>query len=433
MNLGINAYITDFQTNHSKLPGNNIPWMVQLRQSAMDRFEFPTSKNEEWKYTRVAPLEKQLFAASTPTTSSLTIKQISHIIPENAHLLVFVDGYYAAHLSHIFVSKEIVLTNLTDAIQNKTEQIRKYLDKETTSFVALNTACMSDGVFLQVPKNVTIKESIHCLFITTEANHNKAAHLRNIICVGENSQLTLIEHYYGMGDAHYFTNVVTEVDIENNAHFEHYKLQQESEEAIHIANLVAHQLRDSRLTGHSISLGGQLVRNDLNMRLAAEGVECALNGLYKVSGQQHVDYHTTIHHTHPHGKSREVYKGIVDGQARAVFNGKIVVSADAQKTDAQLNNKNLLLSKSAEIDTKPELQIDADDVQCSHGATVGQLSEESLFYLRSRGLSADTAKALLTYAFAKEIIDRMPLKSMRQRCQKCVLDHLMPGEDFHDI
>lgn len=360
-------------------------WVETLRAEARAEFDhkgLPTSSDEQWKYTRVTSLEKQLFDTAP-----------IEMITQNA-----------------------IVTPIRDLLADDSEILKKYLGKiadyRERIFDALNTALMQDGYFIYVPAGKIINEPIELLFVTTDENNNKSSYIRNILVMEEHSYATVIERYQGEG--RYLNNIVTEVSLGGCAHLEHYKLQQESLEATHIASMVVQQSHDSCFVSYSVSLGGALVRNDIATELIAENTECELNGLYMVDNKQHVDYHTLIDHIKPKGKSRENYRGIVNGRGRAVFNGKIVVHPDAQKTDAQMTNKNLLLSKTGEIDTKPELQIDADDVKCSHGATVGQLSEESLFYLRSRGIAEAEAKKMLTYAFAKEIIDKIKIESLRK-------------------
>jgi Fe-S cluster assembly protein SufD len=413
---------TEFQKIKSKLPGCDTPWMNDLRVEAMAEFErkgLPVFSDEQWKYTRTTIFEKQLFEAAINKNTQLSPELPSH----NSHRLVFIDGCYAQHLSRLLPTfpKNVMLNSLANVLKENPEQIKPYLSKiadyREQAFDALNTAFMNDGVYLNIPAGTIVSEPIEFLFLTSEANENKASYLRNLIIMNEHSFATIIERYQTIGGITYFTSALTEIDLGECVQLEHYKLQQESEQAVHIATTVTRQAKSSRWVNHAVSLGGALVRNDITTELIAENTECELNGLYMVNNKQHVDYHTLIDHIKPKGTSRQTYKGIVNGRGRAVFNGKIVVHPDAQKTDAQMTNKNLLLSKTAEIDTKPELQIDADDVKCSHGTTVGQLSDESLFYLRSRGIDQASARHILTYAFAREMIDKMKLDFVREDIQ----------------
>ncbi len=249
----------------------------------------------------------------------------------------------------------------------------------------------------------------------------------------ENSQAHVIESYVSLGGGSYFSNAVTEVVLGQNASIEHYKLQEESTNAFHVATLQTHQGRDSRFVSHSVSFGGQLTRNDIRAVLSAEGTDCTLNGLFMVDGRQHVDFHTTVEHSQPHGTSQEYYKGILDGRSRGVFNGRVHVHPGAQKTDATQSNKNLLLSRNAEVDTKPELEIYADDVKCSHGATVGQLDPDALFYLRARGIDEGSARGLLTYGFAQDIIDRMPIQHVRERLEQALVARVPDSDHVKEI
>jgi len=278
-----------------------------------------------------------------------------------------------------------------------------------------------------VPPGKVVGHPIHLLFISTALGTASASYPRNLIVAGNNSQVTIVETYVGTEKAVYFTNAVTEVVVGENAVLDHYKLQRESKEAFHIATLQVHQARSSTFASHSIALGGALVRNDVNVVLDGEGSECTLNGLYMATGQQHVDHHTRIDHARPHGLSRQLYKGVLGGQARGVFNGKIVVHATGQKTDAKQTNKNLLLSADALIDTKPQLEINNNDVKCTHGSTIGRLDEDSIFYLRSRGIAEEMARSLLTYAFASEIINRIKVEPLRATLENLVVTRLQQG------
>ena len=298
-----------------------------------------------------------------------------------------------------------------------------------SGFEALNAAFWADGAYLDLASGVAIEEPVHLLFIATEADVE--THPRNIIRAAAGSRVCIIEHYVGSDSAAYFTNAVTRIVADRNAVVEHYKLQEEAGRAFHIAALHAQQGPASHFTSHSFALGGALSRNDITTRFDAEGCVATLNGLYVAGGRQHMDHHTCIDHAKPRGTSREVYKGVLDGAARAVFNGKIVVRPDAQKTDAHQSNRNLLLSEHAEVDTKPQLEIYADDVKCSHGATVGQLDENQIFYLRARGMDEAAARSLLTFAFAEEIVRRADIAPLRARLEALLIDRLpdaqLPG------
>ena len=300
----------------------------------------------------------------------------------------------------------------------------RYADYKDNAFVALNTANFEDGGFVHVPANTVASEPVRIDF---NAVSERTTHPRNLIIVGDNSQVQIIEKYTGAG--RYFTNAVTEIIVGENSIVEHVKLGEESPESFHVSTIQVHLSRDSNFKSHNISLGGLLVRNDVNAVLST-GCESTLNGLYLLNDKQHVDNHTALDHAAPHAASHELYKGILDGTASAVFNGKIFVRKDAQKTDAKQTNKNLVLSEDATINTKPELQILADDVRCTHGATVGQLDEESLFYLRTRGLSKTEARDLLIYAFARDVIDRIGIPEIREHLEKALFTALVNSRKF---
>jgi Fe-S cluster assembly protein SufD len=342
-------------------------WVQALREAALQRFEelgFPTTHEEEWRFTNVAPIARfwKVGQALPPANS----------IPDAAR------PHFAQHA--LF---------------------------DRNPFVALNTAYFSDVRLLQVPRNATESEPLQIVHQTAEGT---TRHARTLILIGPNAQCTIVETYLGAGP--HFTNAVTEIVAGEGAVIDYYKIQRESLEAFHVHTMHATLGRSANFSAHSIALGGALVRNDANLTLS-EGTEATLNGLYIVSGRQHVDNHTQIDHARPHGTSHELYKGILDGHASAVFNGRIIVRKDAQKTDSKQTNKNLVLSDNAVINTKPELQILADDVRCTHGATIGQLDAEAMFYLQSRGIGRRQARDLLTYAFAQDILDRIQVAELR--------------------
>ena len=291
------------------------------------------------------------------------------------------------------------------------------------AFVALNTAFLEDGAFIEIPRGVTAAAPIYILFVST-ADEPNASHPRSLILVGDNSQASIIEDYVSLGEATCFTNAVTEIIAGENSVVEHYKLQAENEQAFHISTVQVRQARSSSFTSHSISFGGSLARNDVNVALAGSGAECTLNGLYMTSNKQHVDNHTVVDHLKPHCNSRELYKGILDDRSSAVFNGSVIVRKDAQKTDARQSNKNLLLSEGATINSKPQLEINADDVKCAHGTSIGHLDEDSIYYLRSRGIGLNEARTVLTYGFANDVLNRMKVDAVRVRLECALLARL---------
>ena len=362
------------------------PWMQELRNSAFQRFAelgFPTTHDEEWRFTNVAPIARAQFVPAT----SVPLVTDAPAGPE-------------ANLAEQYLGK---LASFRD-----------------NAFVALNTAFLCDTVVIQVPRGAVIDKPIR---IEYTAADGVCVAPRALIVVGADAHCTIVESYSGKG--RYFTNAVTEIVAGDRAVVDHYKVQREDTSAFHVATLQAQLGRSTNFSTHSISLGGALVRNDVNVVLS-EGTQATVNGLYIVNGTQHVDNHTSIDHAKPHGTSHELYKGILDDKSGAVFNGRIIVRKDAQKTDSKQTNKNLVLSDDAVIDTKPELQIHADDVRCTHGATIGQLDAESLFYLQSRGIGKQQARSLLTYAFAQDIIDRIQVPDLREQLEKFLF------EKFHE-
>ncbi len=366
--------------------------LTDIRKRATERFEahgFPTTREEEWRFTSVAPIAKADFPVAAPKVSGHSLRAALERDPQ----------LIEEHLGH-------------------------YASYNDNPFVALNTANFEDGAFLQIPANTVVEEP---LWIDFTAVPDRATHPRNLIVVGAGSQVRIVERYRGRGS--YFTNAVTEIVVGENSIVEHVKLEEESPDAFHVATIQVHQARDSNFKSHNMSLGGLLVRNDVNAVLAT-GCEGTLNGLYLVNGKQHVDNHTALDHAAPHAASHELYKGILSGASSAVFNGKIFVRKDAQKTDAKQTNKNLVLSENATINTKPELQILADDVRCTHGATIGQLDEEALFYLRARGIGKTEALDLLIYAFARDVIDRIGIPAIREYLEKALFESLTRSREF---
>lgn len=422
-------YLTDFTRFERGLAEHEPAFVQQLRQTAIDRFAdlgFPTAHDEEWRFTSLAPVAKVPFRLAVLETE-LTDGQLPALTVDEINL-VFVNGQWSRESSSTAPLPDgVILTSLATALETHSQLVERYLAQyaryEEQPFTALNTAFLRDGAFLYVPKNTVVKKPIHLRFVSW--GDALVAHPRTLIVAGSNSQVTILEHYqeanHGRRSTNYFTNAVTEIVAEANAVIDHYKVQEESRRAFHIATLQIHQGRGSNVTSNSIGLGGALVRNDVNVVLDAEGCECTLNGLYLADGEQHVDNHTRIDHAKPHCASHELYKGILDGKARGVFNGKIYVHPDAQKTDAKQTNKTLLLSDDAIIDTKPQLEIFADDVKCTHGATVGEIAADAIFYLRSRGIGKDEARGILTYAFANDIIGRIKIESIRTQLEQALL------------
>ncbi len=436
MNNNIQHYLNDFEQLDDNVKSD---WFSEQRKSALNLFKetgFPRTRQENWKYTDTRPIAKKSFSYTNNQSVSISTEEIDAIRFQglDCYELVFVNGVYSKEHSRIDGLPEgTVIENMADALAKDSELLKKHLaqyaDNKVSPFTALNTAFIQHGTYIDVPKNTVIEKPINVLYLSKESAKPFAAHTRNLIVMSEHSEATLIESYIGLDDANYFTNTVTEVSLAPSAILKHYKIQQESLNAYHIGNLNVVQGKDSRFESNSISLGGSLVRNDINGQLAAEGASIVMNGLYMTNNKQHVDNHTRVDHLKPNTHSSENYRGVLNGKSRAVFNGKVVVHPQAQKIEAHQNNANLLLSDDAEIDTKPELEIYADDVKCSHGATVGQLDQNMLFYLRSRAIDEETAKSLLTYAFADEVIRDISFAPVKNRLEYLIVGRL-PDADL---
>jgi Fe-S cluster assembly protein SufD len=433
-------YLAEFTRVSAALPGAQLPWLSQIRGNALERFAqtgFPTTRDEDWKYTSLATLERKSFSvmADSGASDTTVAEWVTNLILDGhlQHLLVFHNGYYSAALSTLGrLPDGATIQSLAGALDHTPEALEPYLcdTHRQTVFGALNTAMMADGAYLHLRRATIVEEPIHLLFLATQSH--TAIYPRNLIVAEPGSQATVIEHYAGIDGAEYFTNAVTQIFTSDGAAIDHYKLQQEAIEAFHVAGIHAMQDRNSHLASHSIALGASLARNDITTAFDAIGCDAMFNGLYLVRGRQHVDHHTRIDHNQANGTSREYYRGVLDGAARAVFNGKVVVHPGAQKTNAHQANHNLLLSAEAEVDTKPELEIYADDVRCTHGATVGQLDEMQLFYLRSRGFDEAMARGILVHAFAHEIIERIRVASLRSRLEQILLTRLPQGDRIRE-
>lgn len=441
-----NIYLSDFERWEMRLTGLGSPAIHRLRKSAIARFAelgFPTPRDEEWRFTNVRPIGKIPFRAvahyDEGSVSPVQVERASFPMGPCSRL-VFVNGHYAAELSSICsLPSGVMIANLASVLAAHPERVElhlgKYANFRNHAFTALNTAFIADGGFLFIPDGKTIDEPIHLLFLFTATEEGAVAHPRNLIVAGANSQATIVETYVSLDESVYFTNAVTELVAGPGSVIDHYKLLRESNEAFHVGTLQVQLSRGCTFSSHVVTLAGAIVRNETNAVLADEHCDCTLNGLYLATGQQLIDNHTVIDHARPHCASHELYKGILDGKARGVFNGKIYVRPNAQKTDAKQTNKTLLLSDDAVINTKPQLEIYADDVKCTHGATVGQLDENSLFYLRSRGLGLEQARALLIFAFANDIIGRIRIEPVRNHLEKFLLatQHLPKDQKVKDV
>lgn len=423
-----NNYQSAFRSVRELSP--TVPWLELVRASAMDRFEqlgFPTVHDENWKYTNLAPLAKQSFVpASRADNVSIDVARFVYPETKSAHLLV-VNGFLSDELSDKSGLENVVaidlLTAVADARYNKIA--RAYLARNAgyhnNGLAALNTAFLQSGLFLLIPKNVKVETPVQITFVT---DGEGASFPRLLVVAEENSSATMIESFVSTGERQYFTNAVAEIIVKEGARLEHYRMQRESDRAFHTALTSAELGRSGSYDTTSINLGGRLSRHDISVVMDNEGAECRVDGLYLAGADQHTDTHSVIDHQQPHCNSHQLYKGILDGNARAVFNGKIFVREGAQKTDAMQTNKNLLLSPQARVDTKPQLEIYADDVKCAHGAAVGQIDQEELFYLLARGINPELARSLLTYGFAEEVIEKIKIDSIKSQLDEIVLRQL---------
>ena len=404
------------------------PALLQtLRKQGMARFQalgFPTTKNEDWHFTSVAPIAERTFrpAVAGGLVDKADIDRFN-FGESSWHTLVFVNGAFSKDLSsNAPLGSKVRVTSLASAIKAGTAGIDGHMGKIATfeqhAFTALNTAFMNDGAFIEIGADAVVEQPIHLLFFS---DGEGVSHPRNLIVTARHSRATVIESYVSLGNSAYFTNSVTEISLGEGSHLDHYKLQRESESAFHVGTVQVRQARDSQLHSFSLAVGGSLARTNIYTSLDGDAATCTLNGLYLTDGAQHVDNQTSIEHIAPNCPSHELYKGVLDGRSHGVFNGKVYVHPEAQKTDGKQSNNNLLLSPTARIDTKPQLEIFADDVKCTHGATVGRLDELAMFYLNSRGIGPETARILLTYAFAADVLETIELEPLRLELEKMVL------------
>ena len=415
-------FLTQFVEFENSLNGGKSKPVHELRKSAISNFsdlQFPTTRDEEWKYTNISPLLKNTFVPSQKSPEDYDIKVNQFLFNKMEHsLIVFINGRYSKALTKIKdLPKGVIVKSLAEAIKEDNPLVKKHLGKYADFkghiFASLSTAFVNDGAFIYVPDGKTIEDPIHILFLSIAENSKILVQPRNLFVAGKNSQSTIIEHYVSINEDIYFTNSVTEIVTEENAFFDHVKLQEESGKAYHIGRMDVHQERNSNFVSHLISFGAEISRNDFTTRFNDEGGESMLNGLYLIEGNQLFDAHTLIDHAKPHCNSHELYKGILMDSSRGVFNGKVIVRKDAQKTNAFQENNNILLSDDAVVNTKPQLEIFADDVKCSHGATIGQLDNDAMFYLKSRGIGIDAARAILIHAFASDVVRYIKINAIR--------------------
>ena len=414
--------------------------VAERRRAAFARVEelgFPTPKNEDWHYTSVAPIVEAGFPTLRAASGDVTAAQLApYRFDEAWPTLVFVNGRLDAALSTPLdrLPEGVRVAPLAEALAGGalSELAERYLGTVANghdhAFTALNTALMTDGAVVHVGKEMVVDTPLHLLFVNDAYAARGAMHPRVLLVAERHSRATVVESWVGLGDAPYFTNAVSEAVVDDGATLHHYKVQRESARAFHVGTAEARQGRDSHYVHFSFAIGAALSRTNVYTALRGEGGGATLNGLYMLDGEQHADHQTRIEHVEPNCFSREVYKGLLDGASHAVFNGKVYVHPEAQKTDGKQENNNLLLSDTARIDAKPQLEIFADDVKCTHGATVGRLDETALFYLKSRGVSAETARQLLTYAFAADVLETIELDAVREGLEALTLARFTGGE-----
>jgi Fe-S cluster assembly protein SufD len=415
-------------------------WVQALRAQGMARFEslgFPTTKNEDWHFTSVAPIAERSFRAAMTSKAGVSSEGSTAGMVARAdlqrftfgqpawHSLVFVNGEFSENLSsYAGLGEKVRVSSLATAIRVGVGGPERHLGKiaafDNHAFTALNTAFIGDGAFIELQADALIDQPIHLIFVS-EGQGESISHPRNLIVAARNSRASIIESYICVRDTSYFTNAVTEISLGEGARVDHYKIQRESEKAFHVGTTQIRQARDSQLHSFSLAVGGLLARTNIYTTLDGDAATCTLNGLYLTDGVQHIDNQTSIEHIAPNCPSHEVYKGVLDGHSHGVFNGKVYVHPEAQKTDGKQSNNNLLLSPTARVDTKPQLEIFADDVKCTHGATVGRLDEVAMFYLNSRGIGRETARTLLTYAFAADVLETIELDAMKTELERMVL------------
>ena len=436
-------YVDAFAGRESTLPGHHLEWLRGVRRAGIDWFSrtgFPTPRNEHWKYTNVSPIEKRSFDLAAPSSRAADAGGPGERLPNGAAAprLVVVDGRVDRELSDLrALPPGVRIEDFARVVEHDCgfleSRLGRIVSPEKTAFTALNTAFMDAGAVIRVDPETIADTPVHLVFVSGSHEHERAYSPRIVIAAGAGSRIAVVEHFIGLADTVYLDNVVTEIEVAQGAAVEHYKVQRASAGAYHVSALQAKLAAGASFHSLAVSLGARLARHDIDVTLGHEHARCSLDGLFVANGRQHVDFHTNVEHAAPRCESNEYYKGIAGGRGRGVFNGRVHVHPDAQKTEAHQTNRNLLLSRNAEIDTKPQLEIHADDVKCSHGATIGQLDEQMLFYMRSRGIPQSAARGMLTYGFARDVVDRIARSELRESIGAAVLEHLPGGDGLHGI
>ncbi len=434
----VSAFLQSVSRLESKASRDIPSWLKSLRRLAFEwvgEHGLPTGKEESWKYTRVTPILEIPFAPAEPSAfCALSSGDIAELAGEfGGSRLVFVNSYFVPELSALkSLPNGVKITNLASVFTQEGEELesllrRRLFCEQSQGFTVLNLALGEDGAFIRIPPHTTLEEPIHLVFIS-DAAAPLASHPLSVVFAGAGSRSTIVETHMGIAGGIYLSNVVTEIVLDDGAVMEHYKIQSEVESAFHLAFMDVRQGRESRFSAYSVAVGAALARHEVKITLEAPEAQVSLTGLYLPQGRQHLDNPTTIEHTAPHGTSRQLYKGVINGHGRGIFDGHIVVQPGAMKTNANQTNKNLLLSASAQAYTRPRLEIFADDVKCAHGATVGQLDDEALYYLRTRGIPQKAARDLLIYAFTVDILELIQIPLLRSRVKKMIETRLSDGE-----
>lgn len=434
------AVVNEYDVVASRLPTGMADWLAPVRKAALAQIEsdgFPDRRNERWKYTDITPLLAGNYTPAPLATDPETFFQGVQRFELDCHRVVFVNGVYRRNLSDHAAIEGLRLRPISEVLSEDPEALKSALmsrEENRDAFAALNTAYLYDGVFLEIAKNAVIEKPVHLIFLSVAHDPEPvAAHPRIVIAAGENSESCVLESHLGLEGTKNFTNLVADISLARGANLRHLRLIEAGEEEFHIANIVARVDRNAHYGSHQLCLCGRMVRNDVRVELFAEGAATELNGFVLAGGKEHIDNHLDVRHIAPHTTSAQCYRSVLDGRSRNVFNGKVYVAPNAQKIDAQQASNNLLLSKLAEVDTKPELEIYADDVKCSHGATVGQLDDTMLFYLRSRGIDMETARGLLIFAFADDVIRRVGIPEIRTHVEDAVLGRLPDSDRIKDF
>lgn len=417
--------------------GKEPSWLGAQRRASIESFAtlgFPTTKNEDWHFTSVASLIERTYAPLAKPSSALSARDIAPYRFEGEwQTLVFLNGNFVARLSDIETSAAMYSGPMLQALADDRHSrvIEQHMgglaDTRTQAFTALNSAFSGDGAFVHVTANTVAPRSIHLIFVSDDGAEGALISPRNVIAMEHHSEATVVESYVSLGNANYFTNSVTEAYVADGARLRHYKIQRESIRAYHVGSWYANQGRDCAYEAFSFAIGADLSRTNIATLLDGEGSHVSLDGLYLVNGDQTVDHQTSVIHAKESCTSHELYKGVMDGESHAIFNGKVYVRPEAQKTDGKQSNNNLLLSEGARVDTKPQLEIYADDVKCTHGATIGPVDSTALFYLKSRGIGPEIALRLLTYAFAAEVLEELTIPAVRDELEKLAFERFAVG------